>query len=441
MATFGQGINPQLGAIDYSPILRGSMAGAEMAAKGSQMIGQGLANLGEEVGKGVAAYYKKKEIKKLEDDGVAFVQKIGARSPYILKAVGLNDINDTGAIKAGLKASGGVANFLSMAQAVKSELDKTQAADIAMRYGASGGASSYMGADGETLGSPEANMMAQNQYMAQTTERLKQDESRAKAILDRANAKRLETPTPAKPGKVVDPFAIRSTDASGNPIDVIVDRFTGTEISRGPIAIPPRPILTPDEQVDVAQRTAEVQGAAASANKTLDGLSVSALSADTELTKYSEIENLLNQNVETGFAQDYLTATRSLGQRAGFNDKDLANQQKLEALLSEDALLQTRNFLQGQGAVSDAERARIDKAALNSKKDKNALRELLGYRKAAAIRALAAQELRITLEDSGMGGTKIVRELNKWYRDNPFSAFVPAGGSHDFSAGNAVLNK
>jgi hypothetical protein len=246
---------------------------------------------------------------------------------------------------------------------------------------------------------------------------------------------------PAKPSKVVDPFAIRSTDATGNPIDIIVDRFTGDEISRGPIATPPRPILTPDEQVDVARRTAEAQGAAASANKTLDGLSVSALSADTELTKYSEIENLLNQNVKTGFAQDYLTATRSLGQRAGFNDKDLANQQKLEALLSEDALLQTRNFLQGQGAVSDAERARIDKAALNSKKDKNALRELLGYRKAAAIRALAAQELRITLEDSGMGGTKIVRELNKWYRDNPFSAFVPAGGSHDFSAGNDVLNK
>lgn len=440
MATFGQGINPQLGAIDYSPILRGSLAGAEMAAKGGSMIGQGLANLGQEVGKGVAAYYKKQEIKKLEDDGVAFIQNLGTKNPYILQAVGIKDPNDTKAIKAGMKAVGGVENFFKMANAAKGEMDKSQAADILMRYGASGGASSYMGANGETLGSPEANMMAQNQYMAQTTERLKQDESRAKAILDRANAKRLETPTPAK-SKIVDPFAIRSTDASGNPIDIIIDRFTGKEISRGPIATPPRPILTPDEQVDVAQKTAEVQGAAASANKTLDGLSVSALSADTELTKYSEIENLLNQNVETGFAQDYLTATRSLGQRAGFKDKDLANQQKLEALLSEDALLQTRNFLQGQGAVSDAERARIDKAALNSKKDKNALRELLGYRKAAAVRALAAQELRITLEDSGMGGTKIVRELNKWYRDNPFSAFVPAGGSHDFSAGNAVLNK
>ena len=61
MATFGQGINPQLGAIDYSPILKGSVAGAEMAAKGGQMIGQGLANLGQEIGQGVQKYFKEQE--------------------------------------------------------------------------------------------------------------------------------------------------------------------------------------------------------------------------------------------------------------------------------------------------------------------------------------------------------------------------------------------
>jgi hypothetical protein len=190
MATFGQGINPQLGAIDYSPILRGSLAGAQMAAQGSQMIGQGLANLGQEVGKGVAAYYKKQEIKKLEDDGVAFIQNLGTTNPYILQAVGIKDPNDTKAIKAGMKAVGGVENFFKMANVAKGEMDKTQAADILMRYGASGGESSYMGADGQTLGSPEANMMAQNQYMAQTTERLKQDELKSQVALNRANAKK-----------------------------------------------------------------------------------------------------------------------------------------------------------------------------------------------------------------------------------------------------------
>ena len=70
MATFGQGINPQFGAIDYSPILKGSVAGAEMAAKGGQMIGQGLANLGQEVGKGIQEYTKKKEERDMYSIGI-----------------------------------------------------------------------------------------------------------------------------------------------------------------------------------------------------------------------------------------------------------------------------------------------------------------------------------------------------------------------------------
>lgn len=79
MATFGQGINPQLGAIDYSPILRGSLAGAQMAAQGSQMIGQGLANLGEEVGKGIAEYTKKKEERDMYSTGIeSKMTRIGA---------------------------------------------------------------------------------------------------------------------------------------------------------------------------------------------------------------------------------------------------------------------------------------------------------------------------------------------------------------------------
>ena len=226
MATFGQGINPQLGAIDYSPILRGSLAGAQMAAQGSQMIGQGLANLGEEVGKGVAAYYKKQEIKKLEDDGVAFIQNLGTKNPYILQAVGIKDPNDTKAIKAGMKAVGGVENFFKMANAAKGEMDKSQAADILMRYGASGGASSYMGADGETLGSPEANMMAQNQYMAQTTQRLQQDKLKSEIELDKANAKKAGIPMQAKPPLGYEYNATGSLEPiKGGPADVTA---TGT---------------------------------------------------------------------------------------------------------------------------------------------------------------------------------------------------------------------
>jgi hypothetical protein len=89
MATFGQGINPQLGAIDYSPILRGSLAGAEMAAKGSQMIGQGLASLGEEAGKAVQKYYYNKDTKEMLGGVTKRIAGILDTDPYIANKLGL----------------------------------------------------------------------------------------------------------------------------------------------------------------------------------------------------------------------------------------------------------------------------------------------------------------------------------------------------------------
>ena len=89
MATFGQGINPQLGAIDYSPILRGSLAGAEMAAKGSQMIGQGLASLGEDAGKAVQKYYYNKDTKEMLGGVTDKIAGILDTDPYIANRLGL----------------------------------------------------------------------------------------------------------------------------------------------------------------------------------------------------------------------------------------------------------------------------------------------------------------------------------------------------------------
>lgn len=63
MATFGQGINAQLGAIDYSPIQRGSAVGAQLAAQGGQMIGEGIAQ-------GIQQYTKKKEERDMYTSGI-----------------------------------------------------------------------------------------------------------------------------------------------------------------------------------------------------------------------------------------------------------------------------------------------------------------------------------------------------------------------------------
>jgi len=89
MATFGQGINPQLGAIDYSPILKGSVAGAEMAAKGGSMIGQGIAALGEDAGKAVQQYYYNKDTKEMLGGVTNKIASIIDNDPWIANKLGL----------------------------------------------------------------------------------------------------------------------------------------------------------------------------------------------------------------------------------------------------------------------------------------------------------------------------------------------------------------
>jgi len=84
MATFGQGINANLGAIDYSAYQRG-------ATQGAQSIGQGLAGLGQ----GVKNYFKEQEENKsMMGDLTATNAKTleeASKDPIIAKALaGLN---------------------------------------------------------------------------------------------------------------------------------------------------------------------------------------------------------------------------------------------------------------------------------------------------------------------------------------------------------------
>ena len=57
MATFGAGINPSLGRVDYTPFMQGAVQGAN-----AQM--QGMAQLGQGIAAGLDKYYKNKEEKK-----------------------------------------------------------------------------------------------------------------------------------------------------------------------------------------------------------------------------------------------------------------------------------------------------------------------------------------------------------------------------------------
>ena len=146
MATFGQGINPQLGAIDYSPILRGSMAGAQMAAQGSQMIGQGLANLGQEVGKGIEKYGEQKKKNALRDGFVASsVKSMVSLSDTLRKAGDTSGADEAAASAHAIEvepdldkryamAQGGLQNYATIHQLGQQALGEKQKKESAAYY-------------------------------------------------------------------------------------------------------------------------------------------------------------------------------------------------------------------------------------------------------------------------------------------------------------------
>lgn len=187
---------------------------------------------------------------------------------------------------------------------------------------------------------------------------------------------------------------------------------------------PTKMFRSDEEEAAVVEAKAEAEDAV----KFLSQISDAARTADESSIKYQELNRLLDEGAQTGWGQEYVTELRSLGTRLGFKDEDLGNQQKMEALMAEDALMESRRLLSGQGSVTESERARVDKVALDARKNKESLRELIGIRNGLATRQKALEIERLKLEDAGLSPRKIRKELRKWLVANPASAFMPAVG-------------
>lgn len=195
MATFGQGINPQLGAINYSPILQGSVAGAQMAAQGGSMIGQGLANLGQEVGKGIATYQLNK---KIASDAIGETEGLMQGSPAIVRWL-TDPNNDTQAAKL----------------AKKLQKDGTLSVNDATSL--HGAVLSFVKTDQQT----NQNRMAQQAADADT---------------QRADAAMLTAQREGRAGNVVNPASFNITDpVTGQTSSRTVDQVTGRVIGEAPV--------------------------------------------------------------------------------------------------------------------------------------------------------------------------------------------------------------
>lgn len=389
---------PQLGATDYTPFTQGSIRGSESVARGIEILGQAAAQ-------GVQQYYQKKEEKQLLADTRGRVKQILSSNPAFAQGLGISDLNDDKAVDAAIKGIGGgdIRRGAAVTNQMLMQLSQQEQQAAARAQRLSGLASSL-----ERSGVPPAVVAA------------------IRSDIPVEDAVKL---APARPDKALDPVSFRGQDAQGNPVEITIDRLTGQQISVGPVREQPRMIRTPQEEADAAALATEAKAEAEGSVKFLDTIAEQASTAQQNAPRFARLRQLLESPAtNTGVLEEYRTVLRGIAVQLGAKDATLADQQAMEALLAEDALLETRRLLSGQGAVTEAERARIDKLALSAGRSRPALLELLGFRDAALARSIEAENRRIGLIEQGVKPRDAAKVMRRWMRDNPVSAFVPAEG-------------
>jgi len=161
----------------------------------------------------------------------------------------------------------------------------------------------------------------------------------------------------------------------------------------------------------------------------LDVITATSRIASDDLPRQERILTALQNNSATGVLAPLSIATRKLLSETGLVDKGkLARDEVLASDLALDALEKTRTLLKGQGSVSNAERDRVDRIALNINKEPGSIFKLTQIYKAAAKRAIAADEYRSNLyenmdEKDVNRLIKLNRSMDKWYRQNTLTYF------------------
>lgn len=428
--SFGGGINPQLGAIDYSPILRGAQQYAQSTAAGSAAIGQGIGSALSSLGQGIQGYQEQKKQMKAKEGQIKStnsffeaVQKIdgipqSVKEQALAMSSRLNDsklsVEERFAMSQG--AVGELTSLLQLGEQAKQNRIAAEAAQLSGMMDTRGQIPSMVRPGAF---SPEAVQIArqrsqQNRYVeSQIAENLAQAEA---ARMPKAGEKLTDKDVLYR--DMTAAFVARN----GRPPSAQEQAEISSQVYGAKEAT--RMFRSPEEEAAVVEAKAEAEDAV----KFLGQVADTARLADENSVKYNEISRLLDEGAQAGWGQDYLTELRSIGSRLGFKDDDLASQQKMEALMAEDALMESRRLLSGQGSVTESERARVDKVALDARKNKDSLRELIGIRNGLALRQKSLEIERLRLEDAGITPRQIKKELRKWLAANPASAFMPAVG-------------
>jgi len=141
----GSQVNAALGRTDFTPFLQGAMQGAQAQARGAELIGQGLAGLGQQVGRGIEKYSEQKK-KNAERDGRinATLGAIQANAKTLerygrteeaetLRAAGANILQETDLNKRAAMSQGVIESFLQ-GQQIESGARQRQLGEQAAQY-------------------------------------------------------------------------------------------------------------------------------------------------------------------------------------------------------------------------------------------------------------------------------------------------------------------
>lgn len=162
----------------------------------------------------------------------------------------------------------------------------------------------------------------------------------------------------------------------------------------------------------------------------LNAISANAETARNDLPRQQRIFEALKEQAVTGYGAPLSIKVRSILSGTGLiNKKQLGRDQVFASDLALDALQKTKQLLDGQGSVSNAERERVDQISLNIEKEPSAIFELMKIHEAATKRAIAAEEHRSMLYDKTNRDDPyrlidINESMKKWYQKNTVTDFA-----------------
>ena len=351
MAVFGQGINPALGRIDYTPYAQG-------AAMGAQGIAQGLAALGQGAAQGVQNYLKRKEEKQQEEAAVSTIGGILKRNPELASQLNLQPDAagnfDQGALKAAIKGAGGPANTLKLASTLEelgvarqARQQQADAARFAGMFDTQGQMLSPLRSDALAPFSPEARALGQQMVTQRARQQAELLQTRAATQKAEAEAAALRAGKP-QIGDATFEEANKKAVAmmkSGNLPEgtTVVTRQEGGRFVNETVTVPPRQVADPE-----AVERIRLSG------KLMDADIASGEQARRLIPQTNSMISMLEGGLETGKLAPAKARFLSYAKAAGFDvdEAQLGKAEQFQAYATQQIL----GFIsQTKGAVSNKE--------------------------------------------------------------------------------------